>query len=83
MVTGRPDFFIRRGDNLKKFFSYDTRAHINNLFRVVLKGERQIEQIREQLAKRQYMDLHCAFMFIDTDRDDFISPPELRDFFAN
>ena len=29
------------------------------------------------------MDLHCAFLLIDTDGDDYISASELRDFLAN
>lgn len=36
MITGRPDYYIRKGTDLKKFFSYDTRAHLKNLFRVML-----------------------------------------------
>jgi hypothetical protein len=83
MITGRPDFYMRKGVPVYKFFDPETKTCMQRMFSVLLQGERQIEKYREALAKRIYMDFHCAFLLIDTDRDDYISPAELRDFLAN
>jgi len=80
MITGRPDFYMRKGVPVCKFFDPETKTCMQRMFSVLLQGERQIEKYREALAKRIYMDFHCAFLLIDTDRDDYISPAELRDF---
>ena len=41
-----------------------------------------MELLREQIAKRPYLDTRAAFNMIDKDRDEFIRSWELRDFLA-
>jgi Ca2+-binding EF-hand superfamily protein len=56
---------------------------LQELWRALFRGERAIELLREQIAKRPYLDTRAAFNMIDKDRDDFIRSWELRDFLAD
>jgi Ca2+-binding EF-hand superfamily protein len=83
LVTDRPEYYLRRGHDYRRFFNCDTRMEIQELWKVIFRGERAIEVLREQISKRPYLDFRAAFRCIDKDGDEFVRSWELRDFLAD
>jgi Ca2+-binding EF-hand superfamily protein len=53
------------------------------VWRAIIRAERAIENLRQQLAARPYFTIRGAFEYIDRDGDGFIRACELRDMLAD
>lgn len=83
LVTDRPDYYIRRGCDVTHFFNCDTRSEFQSVWRAIIRAERAIENLRQQLTARPYFTIRGAFEHIDRDGDGFIRSCDLRDMLAD
>lgn len=83
LVTDRPDYYIRRGVDVSRFFNCDTRVEFQAFWRAYVKAERAVEHLRELINKRPCFNLRDGFAYCDKDGDGFLRPNELREVLAD